>query len=242
MSGVYLAAGGDGTVIIPDFGGPSGGAHGCIAKNGLFCTTWVKDHWGDILQPALVEHVELTVIAVAIGFAIALRRSADRRTGARLVRDAVRRSSRRFLYTIPSLALFQLLVPFTGLTVTTIEIGLVGYTLLILFRNILAGLRDVPEDVLEAARGMGLAAAQILGACRAAARAAGDHRRASDRGRDDDQPRHRRRVRHAARARQRRSSTALQTSFKHRVRSPRAHSRSRSRSSADALLVARPAR
>jgi osmoprotectant transport system permease protein len=67
-----------------------------------------------------------------------------------------------FLYTIPSLALFQLLVPFTGLTMLTIEIGLVGYTLLILFRNILAGLRGVPEDVLEAARGMGLTRRQML--------------------------------------------------------------------------------
>jgi osmoprotectant transport system permease protein len=67
-----------------------------------------------------------------------------------------------FLYTIPSLALFQLLVPFTGLTMLTIEIGLVGYTLLILFRNILAGLRGVPEDVLEAARGMGLTRRQVL--------------------------------------------------------------------------------
>src|SRR5207237_5815036 len=66
------------------------------------------------------------------------------------------------LYTIPSLALFQLLVPFTGLTMVTIEIGLVGYTLLILFRNILEGLRCVPADVLEAAHGMGLTGRQIL--------------------------------------------------------------------------------
>ena len=67
-----------------------------------------------------------------------------------------------FLYTIPSLALFQLLVPFTGIGWVTIEIGLVGYTLLILFRNILEGLRQVPADVLEAARGMGLTGRQVL--------------------------------------------------------------------------------
>jgi osmoprotectant transport system permease protein len=66
------------------------------------------------------------------------------------------------VYTIPSLALFQLLVPITGLTVTTVEIALVGYTLLILYRNILEGLRGVPSDVLEAARGMGLTARQTL--------------------------------------------------------------------------------
>jgi osmoprotectant transport system permease protein len=66
------------------------------------------------------------------------------------------------IYTIPSLALFQLLVPVTGLTVTTVEIALVGYTLLILFRNTLAGLRAVPPDVLESARGMGLTPGQTL--------------------------------------------------------------------------------
>ena len=66
------------------------------------------------------------------------------------------------IYTIPSLALFQLLVPITGLTVTTVEVALVGYTLLILFRNILAGLRAAPPEVLEAARGMGLTPTQTL--------------------------------------------------------------------------------
>ena len=66
------------------------------------------------------------------------------------------------IYTIPSLALFQLLVPVTGLTVTTVEIALVSYTVLILFRNTLAGLRSVPPEVLEAARGMGLTRNQTL--------------------------------------------------------------------------------
>ena len=66
------------------------------------------------------------------------------------------------LYTIPSLALFQLLVPFTGLSRTTAEVALVSYTLLILFRNTLAGLRSVPDDVREAAQGMGLTGRQIL--------------------------------------------------------------------------------
>ena len=65
-------------------------------------------------------------------------------------------------YTIPSLALFQLLVPVTGLTVTTVEVALVSYTLLIMFRNILVGFRAVPADVLEAARGMGMSKGQIL--------------------------------------------------------------------------------
>jgi osmoprotectant transport system permease protein len=146
--------------VIPNFGGPPGGEHGCIARNGTFCWDWVTTHWSDILQPHLLQHLKLTVIAVAIGFVIAF--------AAALVAHRLSWFEAPFgafsalLYTIPSLALFQLLVPFTGLTVTTIEIGLVGYTLLILFRNILAGLRGVPEDVLEAGRGMGLTRRQLL--------------------------------------------------------------------------------
>jgi osmoprotectant transport system permease protein len=66
------------------------------------------------------------------------------------------------LYTIPSLALFAAFTPFTGLSVLTAEIGLVSYTLLILVRNIVVGLRNVPEDVKEAARGMGYTPRQLL--------------------------------------------------------------------------------
>ena len=146
--------------VIPNYGGPQGGAHGCIAQNGTFCWDWVKGHWGDILQPRLLEHLEMTAIAVGIGFAIAFLAAllAHRKHWF----EGPFGAFSAFLYTIPSLALFQLLVPFTGLTMLTIEIGLVGYTLLILFRNILAGLHGVPEDVLEAARGMGLTRRQVL--------------------------------------------------------------------------------
>jgi osmoprotectant transport system permease protein len=66
------------------------------------------------------------------------------------------------LYTIPSIALFVILLPITGLTYTTAEIGLVSYTLLILIRNIVVGLAGVPEDVKEAARGMGYTKRQLL--------------------------------------------------------------------------------
>ena len=100
------------------------------------------------------------MIAVAIGFAIAFV--------AALITHRYRLAERPFVvfsavvYTIPSLALFQLLVPVTGLTVTTVEVALVGYTLLILYRNVLEGLRGVPADALEAARGMGLTRRQTL--------------------------------------------------------------------------------
>ena len=142
--------------VIPDFGEGSD----CVTENRLFCPDWVRDNWADVIQPALLEHVKLTVIAVAIGFAIAL--------AAALVTRRFRLVEHPFVvfsavvYTIPSLALFQLLVPITGLTVTTVEIALVGYTLLILYRNIVEGLRGVPEDVIEASRAMGLTPRQML--------------------------------------------------------------------------------
>jgi osmoprotectant transport system permease protein len=142
--------------VIPDFGEASD----CVQENRLFCTDWVRDNWGDVLQPALLQHIKLTVIAVAVGFVIAF--------ACALVARRLRIFERPFdlisalLYTIPSLALFQLLVPVTGLSVTTVEVALVSYTLLILFRNIMVGLRAVPADVREAARGMGMSGRQIL--------------------------------------------------------------------------------
>lgn len=142
--------------VIPDFGSGST----CVTENHLFCTGWVGDHWGDTLAPALLQHLKLTGIAVSVGFAIAF--------AAALVAYRYRRLDQPiglfsdFLYTIPSLALFQLLVPITGLTVTTVEIALVSYTLLILYRNSLEGLLAIPDDVREAARGMGLTRAQSL--------------------------------------------------------------------------------
>jgi osmoprotectant transport system permease protein len=142
--------------VIPDFGEASD----CVQENRLFCPDWVRDNWDDVLEPALLQHIKLTVIAVAVGFVIAF--------ACALVARRLRIFERPFdlisalLYTIPSLALFQLLVPLTGLSVTTVEVALVSYTLLILFRNIMVGLRAVPFDVREAARGMGMSGRQIL--------------------------------------------------------------------------------
>lgn len=142
--------------VIPDFGEASS----CVSENRFFCTDWVRDNWGPVLQPRLIEHIELTLIAVGIGFVIALAAAIAAHRLRHVERPVAIFSA--IIYTIPSLALFQLLVPFTGLTITTVEIALVGYTLLILFRNMLAGLRSVPPEVLEAARGMGLTSNQTL--------------------------------------------------------------------------------
>ena len=120
----------------------------------------MKEHWGDTLQPALVQHIELTLIAVVIGFAIAFPLALLAHRYGKLEQPIGAFSA--LLYTIPSLALFQLLIPFSGLTWTTVEIALVAYTLVILFPNFVAGLKSAPDEVLEAARGMGLTRAQVL--------------------------------------------------------------------------------
>jgi osmoprotectant transport system permease protein len=113
---------------------------------------WVRDHGDDILA-ATRQHVELTVIAVALGLLISFPLGLAARKWRRSAGPILGLTG--VVFTIPSLALFALLVPWTGLSRTTAEIGLVGYTLLILVRNILAGLDGVPEDVREAAQGMG---------------------------------------------------------------------------------------
>lgn len=142
--------------MIPSFGHGSS----CVTGNHTFCWGWVQAHWGDTLQPALVQHVELTAIAVGIGFGIAALLAFATHFYGRVEQPIGFVSA--LLYTIPSLALFQLLVPFTGLTWTTVEIALVAYTLVVLFPNFVAGLRSASPDVLEAARGMGLTRRQVL--------------------------------------------------------------------------------
>jgi osmoprotectant transport system permease protein len=142
--------------VIPEFGT----GDECVRENRQFCWDWFRDNFDTEFWPRIVEHVELTLIAVGIGFVIAFAAALFAYRYGWF--DTPFTIFSGFLYTIPSLALFQLLVPITGLTWTSAEIALVSYTLLILFRNILTGLQGVPEDVREAARGMGLTARQLL--------------------------------------------------------------------------------
>jgi osmoprotectant transport system permease protein len=147
---------GGGPVIIPNFGSGSS----CVTGDHLFCWDWVREHWGDTLEPHLVQHVELTLIAVSIGFAIAFALALM--THRLRALDQPVAIFAGLLYTIPSLVAFQILVAYSGLSNTTVVIPLIGYSLVILYPNIVAGLRSAPAEVLEAARGMGLERRQIL--------------------------------------------------------------------------------
>ena len=158
MSLVLAASNGP---VIPSFGGGSS-SFACERANRLFCSGWVSRNWDSVLWPALRQHVVLTVLAVAIGFLIstALAFVAYRRRW--LERPVLIVTS--ILYTIPSLALFELLVPVPGfgLSRTTALVALISYTLLIMFRNTLTGLREVPLEVRDAAAGMGMGPTQSL--------------------------------------------------------------------------------
>jgi osmoprotectant transport system permease protein len=113
---------------------------------------WVSDHTDEIRE-RLVEHIELTVLAVLFGLMIALPLALLSVRYRRLYGPVLAVTG--VLYTIPSLALFAILLPITGLSRTTALIPLTAYTLLILVRNTVTGLDGVPADVKDAAVGMG---------------------------------------------------------------------------------------
>lgn len=127
--------------------------------NELMRWSWIFDNVGDI-QERLLEHLSLTGIAIGIGFAISFPLALAAHRYRKLYAPITWFTG--VLYTIPSLALFAMLVPYTGLSLLTAEIGLVGYTLLIIIRNTVAGLAGVPAEVKEAARGMGYTSRQML--------------------------------------------------------------------------------
>jgi osmoprotectant transport system permease protein len=143
--------------VIPDYHRQSSS---CVIHNHLFCTDWLRHNWSSVLWPALRGHVLLALVAVTIGFVISMAMALLAHRYRWIERPTILITT--FLYTIPSLALFELLVAPVGANVFAAEIALVSYTLLILFRNILAGLRAVPPEVLEAAEGMGMTRGQAL--------------------------------------------------------------------------------
>ena len=132
-----------------DPGGPS-----CYSRtvNDWICVDYLVDRSSE-LADATVQHIAITVAAVALGLAIAFPMALAARRVPRLESTVLGVSTG--LYTIPSLALLPLLVPFTGLSPLTVVIGLALYALTILVRAFMEGLRAVPDEVGEAARGLG---------------------------------------------------------------------------------------
>jgi osmoprotectant transport system permease protein len=135
-----------------------GGSDSCVAANG-FCPDWIIHHFDRYGTP-LLEHVYLTVVPVTIGFLISMGLAifAHRRrwmTGPIIAITGI-------FFAIPSLSAFFLLQPITGLGYTTAIVALVAYTLLIIFRNITDGLRNVPAETRDAALGQGLTERQVL--------------------------------------------------------------------------------
>jgi osmoprotectant transport system permease protein len=131
----------------------------CQATDKLFCFDWAKENIGSYGAPT-AQHLELVVFSVLIGFAFAfaLALLAHRRRWLQtplLIATGV-------IYTVPSLAFFFLLLPITGLGRDTVIVALSAYTLQIIYRNVMAGLANVPVSVKDAARGMGLTERQIL--------------------------------------------------------------------------------
>jgi osmoprotectant transport system permease protein len=142
-----LSAGG-GSVLAAD-----------AAPNPWFDLSDATDN-GPAILGYLGEHVRLTVLAVLIGAVVALPLAVVARRFRLLAAPLLGLST--VVYTIPSLAMFAFLFPLTGLSSTTVLIGLAAYSLVILLRNFLAGLVAVPEDVREAARGMGYGSLRML--------------------------------------------------------------------------------
>jgi osmoprotectant transport system permease protein len=134
-------------------------AQSCLAENDWICGEYLRSR-RELILAALVEHVTLTLVSVALGVCIALPLGIAafryRRAQPLLLGTSTA------LYTIPSLAMFSLLLPFTGLSATTVVVGLVLYSLTILVRNVLAGLQAVPADVVESAVGMGYGPTSLL--------------------------------------------------------------------------------
>lgn len=130
----------------------------CVSDDG-FCPNWIVHNFDRYTHP-FWQHVYLTIIAVAIGFVIAgaLAIVAYRRRW--LIGPVTTITG--VMYTIPSLSLFFLLQPITGRGTVTALIALVSYTLLIIFRNVLAGLDNVAPETRDAARGLGLTQRQML--------------------------------------------------------------------------------
>jgi osmoprotectant transport system permease protein len=127
--------------------------------NKWYCTAYLKDRHGD-LTSALSQHLQITAWSMVIGILIAFPMALVARRIPRL--QGLILGTSTMLYTIPSIALFPILVPFTGISMKTVVIGLALYALTILVRSMLAGLTGVPDEVRESATGLGYGRLRLL--------------------------------------------------------------------------------
>jgi len=125
----------------------------------FFRVDWVIEN-ADVLARRIGEQLVITGIAIVVGFVLSFAVALLVRRYPRLYAPVL--AATGLFYSIPSIALFVLLIPITGLSLLTAEIALVGYAMVILVRNIVTALRSVPPEVLEAADGMGYTASQRL--------------------------------------------------------------------------------
>ena len=131
----------------------------CLTRNDWICGEYITTRAGE-LGEALLQHLGIVVASVLLGLLFAFPLALLARRYRKL--EGVVIGTTTALYTIPSLALFSLLVPLTGLGPVTVVLGLGLYSLTILVRNVLDGLQGVPADVRESATGMGYAAPKLL--------------------------------------------------------------------------------
>jgi osmoprotectant transport system permease protein len=132
----------------------------CQATDKFFCLDWAREHLISRYGTPTLQHLKLVLLAVLIGFAIAftLALLAHRRHWLQAPLGA----ATAVLYTIPSIAFFFLLLPFTGRGVDTAVIALTAFNLQVIYRNTIVGLANVPKPVKDAARGMGQTERQVL--------------------------------------------------------------------------------
>ncbi|MET9873886.1 ABC transporter permease [Actinacidiphila glaucinigra] len=131
----------------------------CLAANEWICGEFVRTRSQELVD-ASVEHLWITAASVAAGVLLALPLALLARRWRAAAAPVLGVTT--VLYTIPSLALFSLLVPVFGISASVVVTGLTLYSLTILVRNFLAGLDAVPEDAREAARGMGYGPVRLL--------------------------------------------------------------------------------
>ena len=121
--------------------------------------TWFLRNF-DQVAVALGQHVMIALTALVIAFAIALPVGIIAARRARVYAFAITVAG--FLYTIPTLAFLALLIPIVGLGRTNAIVAMVAFSLVVLIRNVATGIRGVAPDVVDAARGMGMSARQVL--------------------------------------------------------------------------------